>query len=173
MRIIFIFFTFITFAFGCNTGKKQEIIEINDFLLNELKKNIDSPFSVEIANQLFSRNISDKKELRKVFDLLVNQEDVIKNHLLNPFNKIEKILTDDKVDLSKFQFYDTEKNLTIIRPEKGKKILIDFWFIACPPCIEQHKLIANKLGWLESRDIEVIGISIDGNHEEWKNFISN
>ena len=151
--------------------KKLDDAIINDFLLNELKNDIDNPFSIEIASQLFSRNVSDKNELKKVFDILVNQEDVIKNHLLNPFKKIEKILTDDKVDLSKFQFYDTEKKLTTIKPEEGKKILIDFWFIACAPCIEQHKLIANKLEWLESRNIEVIGISIDSNHEEWKEFV--
>jgi len=151
--------------------KKSDIAIINDFLLSELKKNINSPFSIEIANQLFSRNISDKNELKKVFDILVNQESGIKNHLLNPFNKIEKILTDDKVDLSKFQFYDTEKNLTTIKPANGKKFLIDFWFIACAPCIEQHRLIANKLEWLESKNIEVVGISIDRNHEEWEEFL--
>lgn len=151
--------------------KKSDSDTINDFLLSELKKNINNPFSIEIADQLFSRNISDKNELKKVFDILVEQESAIKNHLLNPFIKIEKILTDDKVDLSKFQFYDTEKNLTTIKPTKGKKILIDFWFIACVPCIEQHKLIASKLEWLESRNIEVIGISIDKNHAEWKDFL--
>jgi len=96
---------------------------------------------------------------------------VIKNNLNNPYKEIEKILTVDKIDLSKFQFYDTEKNIAIIKPEKGKKILIDFWFITCAPCIEQHKLIADKLEWLESGNIEVIGISIDSNHEEWKEFL--
>lgn len=151
--------------------KKLDSATINDFLLNELKKNIDNPFSIEIADILFYRNMSNKNELKKVYDIQVNQEGAIKNHLINPFKKIEKTLTEDRVDLSKFQFYDIEKKITAIKPEKGKKILIDFWFIACAPCIKDHKLIINKLEWLESKNIELIGISIDRNHDEWKDFL--
>lgn len=151
--------------------KKSDSATINDFLLNELKKNVENPFSIEIADKLFYRNISKRNELKKVYDILVNQEDAIKNHLINPYRKIEKMLTDDKVDLSKFLFYDTEKKLTTIKPKKGKKILIDFWFIACAPCIKDHQLIVNKLEWIKSNNIELIGISIDKNHEEWKEYL--
>jgi len=72
---------------------KSDSATINDFLLNELKKNIDNPFSIEIANQFFYRNINNKNELKKAYDILVNQEDAIKNHLVNPYKEIENMLT--------------------------------------------------------------------------------
>jgi len=144
---------------------------INIFLFDNLNQNIASPFSIEIANDLYLRNISNKNELRKIYDILANQEDAIKNSLNSPFKAIEKIVTDDKVDLSKFQFYNTDKKLTSLPSLKGKKYLIDFWFIDCIPCIKDHKLMTKKLDLLNSSNIELVGISIDDDHEEWKKFL--
>jgi peroxiredoxin len=150
---------------------KSDSSTINSFLLDMTKQNINSPFSIEPASTFFHRNISDKNKLNILYSILSNQKDVIKNNLNNPYKEIEKILTVDKIDLSKFQFYDIKKNITTIKSKKGKFILLDFWFIECAPCIEQHKLIAKKLEWLKSRNVEVIGISIDKNHKEWKKFL--
>ena len=151
--------------------KKSESATINDFLLNELKKNIDNPFSIEIASKFFYRNISNKNELKKVYDIQVNQEDAIKNNLANKYKEIENMLKVDNVDLSKFQFYNIEKKITTIKREKGKRILLDFWFMECAPCIKDHQLIANKLELFKDNNIELIGISIDNDHEEWKEFL--
>lgn len=151
--------------------QKQDSQTINKFLINELEKNADNPFSIEIANKFFYRNVGDKNELKKAYDILVNQEDEIKNNLRNPYKKIENILSIDKIDFSNFQFYDTEKKLTSIKLAKGKKYLLDFWFVECAPCIKEHKSIANNLEMLKNNNIEIIGVSIDKNHEDWKEFL--
>jgi hypothetical protein len=152
-------------------AKESNNDSISNFLFNALKQNIVNPFSIEIANNFYVRNMSNKNELRRIYDILANQEDAIKNHLNSPYKAIKKILTEDKIDLSRFQFYNTEKKLISLQPSKGKKYLIDFWFMDCAPCIKDHKLMTEKLDLLKSSNIELVGISIDDDHEEWKEFL--
>jgi cytochrome oxidase Cu insertion factor (SCO1/SenC/PrrC family) len=150
---------------------KTDVVTINNFLLNELKQNISNPFSIEIARNLFSRNISNKNELKTVYSILSTQEDGIRNSLMNPIKEIQKILVDDKVALSNFSFYDLDGKISSLKPKKGNKILIDFWFVSCAPCIKEHKEIANKLDLLNRNNIDLVGISIDDDHEKWKNYL--
>jgi len=145
---------------------------INNFLITELRKEINSPFSIEIANIFVSRNISNTDELRKLFAILSTQNDLIKKHLINPYQKIETILSVNKIDFSKYRFYDRDKMLTSIKLSGDKKYLIDFWFIGCAPCIQDHKSIIKKLDSLDSKNVEVIGISIDNSQEKWRNYLN-
>lgn len=145
---------------------------INDFLLAELKEEINSPFSIEIAQNFMNRNISNTNELKKLFAVLSMQNDLIKNHLINPYRNLENILSVTGIDFSKYQFYDRDRTLTSISLSEGKKYLIDFWFIGCAPCIQDHKSILKKLNSLNDKKVEVIGISIDKDQEQWRNFLN-
>lgn len=153
------------------TGNPDSLA-INNFLLEEVRKEINSPFSIEIANIYVSRNISNTDELKKLFTTLSTQSDLIKKHLLNPYKKIETILSVNKIDFSKFRFYNKDKTLTSIELSENKKYLIDFWFIGCAPCIREHQSIIKKLSSLGSAHVEVLGISIDDNHEQWRNYLN-
>lgn len=144
---------------------------INNFLLEELKQNLDNIFSIEIARNFFSRNVSRKDELKKLLSLLSGQDANIKKHLLNPYKKIENILTRGKLELGKFKFYSPEGKLASLTLATGKRYMIDMWFVGCAPCIEQHHEISNSLATLKNNNIEVIGISVDQNHDQWKNFL--
>lgn len=144
---------------------------INNFLFSNLQQNISSPLSIEISAQLYHKNISNKAVLKKLYDLLADQPEAIKKNLNNPYKGIEKVLTVNKIALQDFQFYNTGDKLTTINPAKGKKYLLDFWFIECAPCLEDHKLLAGKRELLNNNKVELIGISIDQDQAEWKNFI--
>lgn len=150
---------------------KQDAALINSFLLKSFEQNIDNPFSIEIANNYFMRNVGDKNELRKLYALQVEQDSAIANHFLSSYRKIEKILLESKIDLSEFQFYDTKDKLISINLTKDKKYIIDFWFVGCPPCVQDHKLMAEQMGRLKNNNVEVIGISIDQNQEKWKTYL--
>ena len=145
---------------------------INDFLLTELKNEITSPFSIEIAKIFVDRNINNTDELKKVFEILSTQNDLIKGHLLNPYKKVETILSVNKVDFSKYRFYNKVKTLTSIEHSANKKYLLDFWFIECAPCLQDHKSITKKLNLLAGKNVEVIGISIDENQKQWEDFLN-
>ena len=144
---------------------------INEFLLNELKTNIDNPYSIEIATNFFYRNISRKEELKKVYLLQSNQIDEIKNHLFNSYSKIENILTVNNVNLTKFQFQDTNNQTVSLVLEEPKLYLIDFWFMACTPCIKDHRIIINKQEFLEANNVELIGLSTDRDQVKWSEYI--
>jgi len=152
-------------------GKPDSSV-INDFLIAELRKEINSPFSIEIANTFVRRNISNTDELKKLFAILSTQNDQIKKHLINPYRKIEAILSVNKIDFSKYRFYDRNKTLTSITLSEDKKYLLDFWFIGCAPCLQDHKSITKRLNSLDGKNVEVIGISIDKNQEQWRSFIN-
>ena len=144
---------------------------INDLLMNELKKNINNSFSIEISRNFFNRNSSRKDELQKIRSLLAGQNQAIRDHLLNPYRKIENLLTRNKIELAKFKFYTPEGKLEPLTTLKNKRYLIDMWFIGCAPCLEQHKEIAATLAVLSNNNIDVIGISIDRNQHPWRDFI--
>lgn len=151
--------------------KQADSAAVNSFLLAELNNHIKEPFSIEIANNFYHRNSKRNTELQKLYTILSTQEDNIKNHLVNPYKKIEKLLTVSKIDMAAFQFYDIDKNLTSLKFSTGKKYLLDFWFLQCKPCLEDHKLITAKNKSLLGKNIETVSISIDQVHEEWKNFV--
>jgi thiol-disulfide isomerase/thioredoxin len=151
--------------------KQADSATINNFLLAELSSHIKEPFSIEIASNFYYRNSKSNSELQKLYAILSTQEDAIKNHLVNPYKKIEKLLTISKIDMADFRFYDIEKNLTSLKFSGDKKYLLDFWFLQCKPCLEDHKLITAKNKLLQGKNIETISISIDQVHDEWKKFV--
>ena len=150
----------------------QDSTKVNNFLINELKNNIDNPLSIEIAEKFRFRNLNRSDELKKVFQLLSTQNYMLKQHLLNPYSKIENLLSLDKIDFSEYLFYDNENILSQINLPESEFYLVDFWFVSCPPCIKDHKLIKNKIEWLKDNDIQLIGISTDNNQEKWGNYLN-
>lgn len=151
--------------------QEADSVAIEAFLMKKLTENIDNPFSIHITKELFYRNLNKESQLRKIYSILANQPEEIRNHLINPIKKIENLLTVDTIDFSRFQFYDTQGKIVSIKLEKGKHFLIDFWFINCPPCIRDHKIVVNKLDFLESKNVELIGISIDKDQKEWEEYL--
>lgn len=151
--------------------QSPDSVAINNFLLGELRQNSDNLFSIEIARNFLMRNMGRKAELKKLFSVLINQRADIRDHLLNPYRKIENILTRNKIELARFQFYTTDGKLEPLVLSKDKRYLIDMWFVGCAPCIEQHKEIAGALTKLNAGNIDVIGISIDQDQAHWKKFL--
>jgi thiol-disulfide isomerase/thioredoxin len=76
------------------------------------------------------------------------------------------------INLSNYKFENIKNKITSIELEKSKTYLLDFWFINCPPCVRDHKLIVKKLDFLKEKNIELIGISTDRNYSDWKNYLT-
>lgn len=66
--------------------------QINGFLLTEFKENIKSPFSMEISQQYYFLNRSDKQALTELYVLQETQSDDIKKDLINSYSRVKKIL---------------------------------------------------------------------------------
>jgi thiol-disulfide isomerase/thioredoxin len=150
---------------------KADSITIDNFLLENISQNTQSPFSYNIANPYIYRNQNDKAKIGKLFDILSTQSDTLKNHFISIHGKIENILKVNSLNTGDYKFVNIENEVSLIELDKSKTYLLDFWFINCPPCIKDHKLISKKLDFLKEKNIELIGISIDRNHSKWKNYL--
>jgi hypothetical protein len=137
------------------------------FLFAKLTENINNPFALNIANEIFFKNSADKKQLTKLYNLMATQSDVYRNHFISPFDDIESILNVNNIDVSEFAFYDRNENLTTLNLSNNKKYLFDFWFVACAPCVKDHKELSTKLDFLKQKNVELVGVSIDKDHGEW------
>ena len=159
--------------------------EIDSFLLREIDTFIDSPFSLAIMDNYFFRNQEDRDALQKLLHLASKQKEQIKNHsFLGSYERIEKRLGITRLDIDSYSFYDLENKVVTTAFDKDKKYLLencsiffnnyllDLWFVNCPPCVQEHKLMAQKQTQLEQNNIEVIGISKDDDHKIWKEYLT-
>jgi thiol-disulfide isomerase/thioredoxin len=152
---------------------KNDVKAMNEFLWNALNENLENPFSIEISNQLYIRNMSKTDELKKLYELLIHQDVSIVSKSFNPIESIEKVLFQTSIDFSNFEFFTLENQKEQFHPISGKKYLFDFWFVGCAPCIEDHKVLATKLDQFSNKNVEPIGISIDNSQEKWANYLRN
>lgn len=75
------------------------------------------------------------------------------------------------INFNNYTFNTITGNQEKIKLVKGKKYILDFWYVECAPCVKQHKEIAKYQKKLIKNNIEVIGISIDRSQENWRNYL--
>lgn len=141
------------------------------FLLKTIESNIEHPFAHIVAINYINRNQNDKTKLKALVPLYEKQSDSLKQHFLSAVSRLESTLNVDEVAISKYELETLEKTVTQLNLEPNKRYLLDFWFVACPPCIRDHKQIAEQLQVFDDNDITLIGISTDQNHDTWKKYL--
>ncbi|MCV6606857.1 MAG: TlpA family protein disulfide reductase [Campylobacterales bacterium] len=82
-----------------------------------------------------------------------------------------KLSIQKKIDFSPYTFKTTTKTSEKLVLEKGKKYLLDFWYLECAPCIKDHKKLAKKITDFRKNNIELIGFSIDRNTTKWRAYL--
>lgn len=150
-----------------NGGKEA----VKNLFINQLENNINSPISLDIISNYYYQFADNKSDLSVIFEKIQKQENNLKNHILNKYNSLKTILHQEHINIGAFTFYDRNKIKTKIVLDSKKKYLIDLWFVKCPPCIKDHQLISENLNFLDSKNIEVIGISRDSDNELWNSFL--
>lgn len=71
-----------------------------------------------------------------------------------------------------FSFTSSEGEHITLEDLRGKVVLLDFWGTWCPPCVESVPELRNlhKRYSKEGSPFVLIGISSDGDEDEWKEF---
>jgi peroxiredoxin len=146
--------------------------EIDEFLFNFAKDHLDTPLSLQAADYYLFRNKNDKEKVLGLKKLIDNQPNQFKDHLAFQIHQtIDKILSQTKIDLTKYKFQNENGQITSIKLNENKRYLLDLWFVNCPPCIKDHKSFLNEPQLLSENNIELIGISTDSKNEVWSNFL--
>ncbi|GAB4158809.1 MAG: hypothetical protein Tsb0033_12490 [Winogradskyella sp.] len=145
---------------------------INEILLEQIKENINHPLSFEISDYYIEKNKNHKAKLQPLQLILDQQSNDLKTHALSVHRTLNELLKEEYLDLSQFNFYDRQGNLSKVNLSHKGDYLIDFWFVQCPPCVRDHKKIAKYLDTLKDHNTELIGISIDTVEDKWLNYLN-
>lgn len=153
-----------------NLKTKQSII--NQFILENVKENLNNPLSLALGDDFLNQNQNNKEQILELKNILGKQKNIFKDHFFNIDDRIESLLKINDIEINDFNFFDRNKDTVHISLKKNMLYLLDFWFVNCPPCLKQHIEIAKNISFLHQKNIEVIGISKDENHAEWANYLS-
>ncbi|SCY27518.1 Thioredoxin-like [Nonlabens sp. Hel1_33_55] len=146
--------------------------EKNKFIIQQIKDNKNGALSLEMAGYYYRLNENNPENLRILNQILLQQNVTLRNHpTFNVFEQVNTKLNDYPIDLSKYSFLDVENKPIELNLDASDKYLIDAWFVACPPCVTDHKIMAEELELLESKGVKVIGISIDQEYDVWKEYL--
>jgi hypothetical protein len=77
------------------------------------------------------------------------------------------------IDPANFHFINRKHQTVSGITSDAKYYVLDFWFVGCVPCMQQHKIIKSEYLKLASKQITVIGISIDSNFKLWNNYLND
>ena len=152
---------------------KKDSTQINDYLLQMVEKNIENPFSLAVARNYIASNLNSKENLSKL-SKFKNQFKAFDWFLIYPSvaENLDKLLNTKSINFEKFSFVDRNNKQTNLSPPKSKFTVLDFWFLKCGPCIQQHKSIKIYSEKLTKSNVEMIGISTDNDLIEWNKYLN-
>ncbi|MGD2033492.1 MAG: TlpA disulfide reductase family protein, partial [Bacteroidales bacterium] len=135
--------------------------------LQAIEENPNSFSAIEILYEIVKNNSSIPKD--RIMKILSQTDDIYKNNLygegiLSIYNP--KSIPEIGEPMIDFIAYDTAGVKYSLIDFKGKYILLDFWSIACPPCI--MALPETKALDLANREVmTIIGINLDTHLQSW------
>lgn len=72
-----------------------------------------------------------------------------------------------------FTLNSTDDKPVSLHSVKGKVILIDFWASWCVPCRQENPMVAQIYNYYKPKGLEIIGVSLDTDHDAWKGAIKS
>jgi len=151
----------------------KDTTAINNFLLDAYRQHMDDPFSLMVADYYIRLNQNSKINLLKLKTFTDKQAGKFAWFALYPVvERLNSILTIDKINISHFLFLTKENKKVNLSLQGADYYVLDFWFLDCPPCVQQHKDIALNLEKLKQKRVELIGISTDEDMARWKAYLT-
>ncbi|MDX2071281.1 MAG: TlpA disulfide reductase family protein [Haliscomenobacter sp.] len=152
--------------------KTKDTTRLNEFLLESVQKNIQNPFSLIAADHFVRANQNSKLNLLKLKPYLEKQGDQFSWFLFyRSLERIDKILAIQQPQLENYSCIDPKGKKGSLALTSADYTVLDMWFLACPPCVQQHQEIKEKLPLLKQHNIEMIGISTDLNQKKWQTYL--
>ncbi len=153
--------------------KRGDTSRLNSFLEEAITKNINNPLSLAIANGYLQLNQNSKSNLLTLKTLLAKQGDKFKwfSLYLAVHERLNNILNVKTINLSDFLFADKYNKAAHLHLKGAEYYVLDFWFLDCAPCRQDHKEIKSALQKFLQKKISIISISTDEDFDSWKNYL--
>lgn len=148
--------------------------EKSTLLLTAIQQNKANPLALGWATTYVALNRNQKDKLVLLRPILLTMNDTVQSHLFyeEVWSQITILLETKKIEIDQYPFYDRRNNQTFITPAKQGFILLDFWFTACLPCVEQHEVLKEQQEYLRAKKVQLIGISIDKDFKKWEAYLN-
>lgn len=146
---------------------------LDSFLLETYEANSDNLFSFHIGNRYLDMHQNDKFKLYALLPLLAKQSNATKEQfgfsILN--DRLQGILKNDVIKLADHPLINLHNKTIRVKTRKAQMLLLDFWFVGCLPCLEDHQKMHNYFSLLDQYQTKLISISNDDSYKKWKNYL--
>jgi thiol-disulfide isomerase/thioredoxin len=152
--------------------KTKDTLKMNEFLLEAIRRNIRNAYSLDLGDTYIHHNQNNKTNVLKLVKLLEDTPPSVRSH------RFYKSINDRMAGILKMSTIDFRKYSFINRKNKSEHIMVnsattivDFWFTACAPCVEQHIEMNKFLTKLKDNRIDLVGVSIDESYSKWNTYL--
>jgi len=157
-----------------NLKSNKDSVGLDSFLLRTYEENSDNLFSFQIGNRWLDIHKNDKVKLFALLPLIARQTDELKAQfgfsLMN--ERLQGIIKNDFVNLPDWPLIGQDKKIAYASAVNAKFIILDFWFVGCLPCIEDHVKMIKLISLLKQKRTEFISISNDESYKKWKDYLN-
>ena len=146
---------------------------LDSFLLKTYEEQIENMFSFTIGMRYLDIHQNDKLKLYALLPLIARQDDESKKQFGFSFlnDRLQGMIKNNMLKLSAFELIDPGNNTMHAAEMNSDFVILDFWFVGCLPCIEDHKKISRSLPFLKQNKAELISISNDESYQTWKAYL--
>ena len=96
-----------------------------------------------------------------------------KNEKVNVDKVYRLELMDEKIEAPDIQFLDMNDNIHQLSDFRGKTVIVNFWAIFCPPCIEELPDFNKAVKVLEDKNTVIIAINVTEGKSDIIDFVNN
>lgn len=142
---------------------------VNDHLLNGVRRFSKSPLYIRVAHMYVDRYQNSPVRLLLLKYIVDSLPEKYSWFMMYPsgVERMEKILAGVKVQPGNYFFTDRKGDRTKISLQGNAHYVLDFWFLACKPCREDHLQIKDEYELLKKNNVEMISVSTDNDYREW------
>ena len=146
---------------------------LDSFLLKTYEEQIDNIFSFNIGSRYLNIHQNNKLKLYALLPLIARQNDDLKKQFGFSFlnDRLQGIIKNNMITVQSFELIDTENKTVYATATSADFVILDFWFVGCVPCMEDHKRIKELLPFLKQKKAELISISNDDSYEKWTDYL--
>lgn len=153
--------------------KNKDTVAIDSFLLKTYEEQIQNMFSFHIGLRYLDMHQNDKLKLYALLPLIAKQDHELRKRFGFAFlnDRLQGIIKNNNIILSQFELIDRKNKPVHATMKNSGFVILDFWFVGCLPCMEDHKKIRKLLPFLQQKNTELISIANDESYQKWKEYL--
>lgn len=165
LTIAFLLISFSANAQNSQPSSNQIVIKLDENAIVKGTNNVEYPYSIWIAlmrtGKYGARLVDGTNPKEPVFFMYeLTEEEIIARNERAPKPRDSGSFKDGD-EFKPFNFRDFENNKFKAEDLAGKVIVLNFWFINCPPCRQEIPELNELVKTYKDKDVIFIGLALD------------